>query len=119
MELRAKNSYQTFVYDFMQFDILVTCPNCSKRAVVKPDNFSCKNVEQSDVKVICPNCGFNKKLLDKPQSILYSSNPKVIKGRYYVIGGAMDPFFYLPLWLKTDFDEYTFWAYNLETVLKP
>src|SRR4051812_17290553 len=103
MELRTKDSYQTFVYDFMQFDILVVCPNCSKQAIVKPDNFSFKNVEQSDVKVICPNCGYNKKLLNKPGSILYSSNDKVITGRHYVIGGAVDPFFYLPLWLKTAF----------------
>jgi DNA-directed RNA polymerase subunit RPC12/RpoP len=114
MELRTKISYQTFVYDFIQFDILVACPNCSKQAIVKPDNFSFRNVEQSDVKVICPNCGYNKKLLDKPDSILYSPNDKVITGRHYVIGRAIDPFFYLPLWLKIDFEGHTLWAYNLK-----
>jgi predicted RNA-binding Zn-ribbon protein involved in translation (DUF1610 family) len=114
MELRTKDSYQNFVYDFIQFDILVTCPNCKKQAIVKPENFSFRNVEKSDVKVICPNCGYNRKLLDKPDSILYSSNGNINTGRHYVIGGAIDPFFYLPLWLKTDFEEHTLWAYNLK-----
>lgn len=114
MELRTKDSYQTFVSDFINFDILVVCPNCSKQAIVKPDNFSFKNVEQSDVKVICLNCGYSKKLLEKPNSILYSSNYKVITERHYVIGGAIDPFFYLPLWLKTGFEGHTLWAYNLK-----
>ena len=114
MELRTKDSYQKFVYDFIKLEILVACPNCSKQAVVKPGNFSFSSVEQSDVKVICSNCGYNKKLIEKPDSILYSSNNKVITGRHYVIGGAIDPFFYLPLWLKTHFEEHTLWAYNLK-----
>jgi hypothetical protein len=114
MESRTKNSYQTFVYDFIKFDILVVCPNCSKQAIVKPNNFSFRNIEQSDVKVICLNCGYNKKLLEKPVSTLHSSKDKVNKGLIYVIGGAIDPFFCLPLWLKTDFEEHTLWAYNLQ-----
>lgn len=114
MKLRAKDSYQTFVYDFMQFDILVACPNCSKQAIVKPGNFSFTHIGQSDVKVVCPNCGYNKDLSEKPDSILYSSKDKLIAGRHYVIGGAIDPFFYLPLWLKTDVEGHTLWAYNLK-----
>ena len=113
MKLRTKNSYQTFVYDFINLGILVTCPNCTKQAIVKPDNFSFRDIEDSDVKVICTNCGYNKKLLERPDSILYSSNEKVTPVRSYVIGGAFDPFFHLPLWLKTDFEEHTLWAYNL------
>jgi len=114
MELRTKESYQTFVYDFLKLDILVICPNCSNQAVVKSDNFSFRNTDESDVKVICINCGYNKRLLERPTSILYSSNKKTITGRYFVIGGAIDPFFYLPLWLKTDFEENILWAYNFE-----
>lgn len=114
MEFRTKDSYQTFVCDFLKFDILVTCPNCTKKAIVKPDNFSFSKVDQSDVKVICLNCGYNKKLVEKPESILYSTNNKIIAGRHFVIGRAIDPFFYLPLWLKTEFEEHTLWAYNLE-----
>jgi len=114
MELRTKDSYQTFVFDFIKFDILVVCPNCSMKAIVKPDNFSFAKIEQSDVKVICQNCGYNKKLVEKPESILYSTNNKIITGRHYVIGGAIDPFFHLTLWLKTDVEDHTLWAYNLK-----
>ena len=114
MESRTKDSYQTLVYDFIKFDILVTCPNCSKRAMVKPGDFKFRSIDESGVKIICPNCAYNKKLSEKPSSILYSSNNKTIFGRYYVIGGATDPFFYLPLWLQTHFDGNTLWAYNIE-----
>lgn len=114
MESKTKDSYQTFVYDFIKFDIPVECPNCSKQAIVKPDNFSFGKIGASDIKIICPNCGYSKKLTEKPDLILHSSNSKVIKGKYYVVGGAIDPFFHLPLWLKTDFEKHTLWAYNLE-----
>jgi hypothetical protein len=113
-ELRTKNSYQTFIYDFIKFDILVVCPNCAKQAIVKSEDLSFTNIGQSDIKLICLHCGYNKKLTEKPDAVLYSSNSKVVSGRYYVIGGAIDPFFYLPLWLKIDFEEYTLWAYNLK-----
>ena len=103
-----------FVYDFIKFDILVACPNCSEKAIVKTDNFSFKNIKQSDVKVICLNCGYNKKLGEKPESVLYSYNNKVTTWRPFVIGGAVDPFFYLPLWLKSDFQENILWAYNVK-----
>jgi len=103
------------VYDFIKFDILVTCPGCSKQAIVKTDNFSFKEVEKSDIKVICSSCGYNKKLLEKPTSVLYSSsNGKTITGRYYVVGGAIDPFFHLPLWLRSDIGENNLWAYNFQ-----
>ncbi len=114
MELRAKDSYQTFVYDFLKFDILVVCPNCSKQAIVKSDNFSFRNVNESDIKVICINCGYNKRLLEHATSLLYASNKKKIIGRLYAVGGAIDPFFYLPLWLRTDFEGNILWAYNSE-----
>jgi hypothetical protein len=52
--------------------------------------------------------------MEKPTSVLYSSGRKIITGRYYVVGGEIDPFFYLPLWLKTDFEGHSIWAYNLE-----
>ena len=114
MGLRTKNSYQTFVYDFLKFDILVVCPNCAKKAIVKTDNFSFSNTGESEVKVICVNCGYNKRLIDKPVSVLHASSEKSKTGRHYIFGGAIDPFFYLPLWLKTGFEANTLWAYNYE-----
>ncbi|NEU07626.1 hypothetical protein GZH53_04800 [Flavihumibacter sp. R14] len=114
MELRSKDSYETSLREFLKFDILVICPNCSNRAIVKSDNFSFGKPNEGAIKVICVNCGYNKRLLEKPTSVLYATNSKTVTGRYYVIGGAFDPFFYLPLWLKTDFEDNTLWAYNME-----
>ena len=116
METRTKNSYQTFVYDFIKFDILVACPSCSKSAIVKTNNFSFLNRNENEIKVICTNCGFNKRLSEKPESILSVNRNKVIKGRYMVIGGAVDPFFHLPLWFRTNFENNELWAYNKEHI---
>lgn len=35
MTLRKQDSYQTLVYDFLKFNVLVTCPTCIKKAIVK------------------------------------------------------------------------------------
>lgn len=56
METRTKNSYQTFVYDFIKFDVLVVCSNCSKLAIVKTNDFSFLNRNENEIKVICTNC---------------------------------------------------------------
>jgi hypothetical protein len=93
MEKRTKNSYQTFVYDFIKFDISVTCPNCSKLAIVKTNEFTFLNRNENEIKVICTNCGFNKRLIERPESILTASQNKVITGRYIVIGGQLTLFF--------------------------
>ncbi len=114
MVLRTNNSYQTFVYDFLKFDILAVCPNCSGRAVVKAGGFLFSKSVESEIKVVCTNCGFNKRLTEQPADVLSAYNDKTIKGRHYIIGGAIDPFFYLPLWLQADFEGHTLWAYNIE-----
>ena len=114
MEPRKKDSYQKFADDFIKMDILVVCPNCSQKAIVKPSNFSYTNVEQCDIKIICPKCGYNKKLVEKPASIINYTKFEVTTDRYYIVGREIDPFFHLPLWLKTDFEGHTFWAYNIE-----
>jgi DNA-directed RNA polymerase subunit RPC12/RpoP len=114
MQSRSKNSYETLIYDFLQYDILVACPTCSKKAIIKTGNFAFKNIVESEIKVICTNCGYNKRFTEKPSSVLYTSKYKTVKGRYYLLGGPIDPFFYLQLWLKTDFEGHTLWAYNFQ-----
>jgi hypothetical protein len=116
MQARTNNSYQTFAYDFIKFDILVTCPNCSKLAIVKTSNFSYLNRCENKIKVICTNCGFNKRLSEKPESILSASQNKVLTGRYIIIGGTVDPFFHLPLWYRINFENNELWAYNKEHI---
>jgi DNA-directed RNA polymerase subunit RPC12/RpoP len=114
MEQRTKDGYQVFAYNFLKYDILVVCPDCSKKAIVKPGNFTIRDSDTTGVKVVCLNCGFNKLLLEKPLLILSYSSRKVITGRCFIIGGSVDPFFHLPLWLQTNFEGHTLWAYNLE-----
>jgi len=116
MEIRTKNSYQTFVYGFIKFDIMVVCPSCSKLAIVKTNQYTFLNKDESEIKTICTNCGFNRRLSEKPKSILSASKNNIITGRYIVIGGAVDPFFHLPLWFKTSFDSNELWAYNKEHI---
>jgi Zn ribbon nucleic-acid-binding protein len=116
METRTKNSYQTFVYDFIKFDILVVCPSCSKSAIVKTNNFTYLNRNEDKIKVVCTNCGFNKRLNEKPESILSANQNKIITGRYIVIGGTVDPFFHMPLWFRTSFNSNELWAYNKEHI---
>lgn len=84
-EIRNKNSYETLVYDFTK-----------------------------EVYVICPNCGFNK--TPEKESIRHSNmkNSNNLIKNIVVIGGGIDPYFYLPLWLSTNVGENLFWAYNYE-----
>ena len=110
---RNKNSYQTYIYDFIK-DILEVCPQCSKSAIVKSDGFSFRDYDK-EIKVICTSCGFNKKLTEKPTSVLYSaSNDKTIESRHLIIGAPIDPFFHLPLWIKENVNGNFLWAYNFE-----
>ena len=102
---RTKDSYQTQLSQFMN-EVLIVCPSCCKKAIVK------KNEET--IKIICLNCGYSKMLSEKPDVILHQSSSKIIKGKYTIIGGAVDPYFHLPLWLKQDCCENLFWAYNYE-----
>lgn len=102
MDSRTKNSYQTFLSNFLQFDILAVCPNCSKQAIVKSQDYWKKDFDRTLIKVVCSHCGYNKKLSEKSGEQLYAT------------GQAVDPYFYLPLWLSADFEENTLWAYNVE-----
>jgi Zn ribbon nucleic-acid-binding protein len=110
---RSKDTYQKQVYDFIK-DILVVCPSCRRQAIVKTSELPIININEHEIKVTCINCGYNKRLEEKPTSILFSSSSKTIPGRYLIIGGAIDPYFRLPLWLTQNCGYNTLWAYNHE-----
>ncbi|RZL38881.1 MAG: hypothetical protein EOO96_01940 [Pedobacter sp.] len=106
--LRNTGAYQTLVYDFTN-EVYVVCPNCEKKAIVKAVKLYDENV-----KLICPNCGYNK-MPDKNFIGLYNSKKTKIQiSGVVVISAGIDPYFYLPLWLKTTIGENTLWAYNYE-----
>lgn len=108
---RTKDTYAKSLYEFMK-EMLVVCPACGKKAVIKmPDT---DKQQESDTRLICTNCGYSKRLDEMPDLILHVSKYKAIKGKIQVVGGAIDPWFHLPLWLKVDCCEHVLWAYNYE-----
>lgn len=113
MELRTQDSYQKFIFDFLQSNVFVVCPKCSNKAIVKTEGFSFKNAE-NNIRLICTDCGHNKKLAERPSTIIYAASGKLIQGKDLVIGRPIDPFFHLDLWLTNDCQENQLWAYNYD-----
>jgi len=111
--LRTKDSYQKKLYDFIK-DIYVVCPSCGLQAIIKTPEFLFGKKDEHNIKLICTKCGRNKRLEEKPDLILHSSPNKIIKGKYLIIGSAIDPYFHLPLWLTFNCCDNTLWAYNYE-----
>ena len=111
--LRTKDTYQKQVYDFIK-DIYVICPSCGGQAIIRSPEFSFRQRDEHTIKLVCTKCGHNKRLDEKGTSVLSVSSNKVITGRYLVIGGPIDPYFHLPLWLTIKCCDNLLWAYNYE-----
>ncbi len=109
MEDRTKHTYSTRIYEFVK-DILVVCPNCEGKALVKTGDFHLPKSEVAEVKVVCSNCGFNKVL----EKVAKRHDDKQKRGNVLIYGAPVDPFFHLPVWLQTEFSGETLWAYNTE-----
>lgn len=112
-KLRTNNSYQKQVYDFIK-EVYVVCPSCGGKAIIIAPEYPVKKNNEHGTKLICAACGHNKRLDEKPDSILHASPYKKITGKFLVIGGAIDPYFHLPLWLTVNCCDNTLWAYNYE-----
>lgn len=113
MTIRTKDTYEKHVYDFMK-DIYVVCPSCGGQAIIKCPEFSFRHTNEHKIKLVCTKCGHSKRLDEKRNSILSTSSNKVITGRYFIIGGTIDPYFHLPLWLTRNCCDNILWAYNYE-----
>lgn len=109
MENRTKHTYGTAIYEFAR-NILVVCPNCGGKALVRAADPHLKTFEIKEVKIVCTACGFNKSL----DGISYREDPKQKRGNVLIFGAPLDPFFHLPVWLQDDFSGEILWAYNLE-----
>jgi DNA-directed RNA polymerase subunit RPC12/RpoP len=109
MEKRVKHTYSAAIYEFAR-NILVVCPNCAGKALVRSNDPDLKVFEIREVRVVCPGCGFNKTL----DGISHRDDPKQKRGKALIYGTPVDPFFHLPVWLQADFSGEVFWAYNLE-----
>lgn len=109
MEDRNKGAYQTLLYAFVK-DILVVCPRCSGKALVKTGNFQAMRAVTDEVRVVCIHCGYNQQMHDIP----HRQDKKQRRGKIMIFGAPVDPFFHLPVWFQTSFEGNTLWAYNLE-----
>lgn len=102
MEDRTKHTYRTHLYEFIK-DVLVVCPACERQALVHTKGYTVFQPESKNVRVVCVHCGYNK-ILDSLST----------RSKHLIIGAPVDPFFHLPLWLKTEIGEHLLWAYNME-----
>ncbi|MCF8248243.1 MAG: hypothetical protein K9J37_23660 [Saprospiraceae bacterium] len=102
MSNRTNHTYQAFLHQFIK-DVLVVCPNCEGKAIVKTGELIYPRCDVKEVRVICLKCGYNKQL-----------EHAAGKGKYLVSGAPIDPFFQLPVWLQGDFGDHLLWAYNME-----
>jgi hypothetical protein len=109
MENRTKHTYNTQIYSFAK-NILVVCPNCEGKALVRAGSLDAPKPEISEVKIVCTACGYNKTLENSSKR----KDEKQKRGHVMIFGAPVDPFFHLPVWLQTDFSGETLWAYNVE-----
>lgn len=105
--VRSKDSYRYQLYEFMD-RILVVCPSCGRKAIVYGGRLTGLNPAITNVKVVCGSCGFNKYIDEMPKR----QDDKQKKGLFLLFGKPVDPYFRLPLWLQSDFENEVFWAYN-------
>lgn len=102
MDHRSKHTYRTHLYDFIK-NVLVVCPHCESRALVNTNGYTIFQREAVNVRVVCGHCGYNK-ILERLST----------RSKHLLIGAPVDPYFHLPLWLKTELGEHQLWAYNME-----
>ena len=109
MENRTKHTYNTRIYDFAK-NMLVVCPNCEGKALVRADDLHTMKHDRMEAKVVCASCGFNKVL----ENISPRKDEKQKRGNILIYGAPVDPFFHLPVWISAEFSGEILWAYNLE-----
>ena len=76
------------LYDWAEPEVLVVCPRCSARAVVRASG--------SARRLTCSSCGLARETPDTTSSW----------------GEPVDPWFLLPLWLTSELRGHTVWAFN-------
>lgn len=108
------NAYQTLLEDFLKFNILVKCPICGGKATVHTSSFSTTRQINKEIKVVCTHCGFSKVANDTTSKVSFQLKNNTISGTFYMMGGPIDPFFQIPVWLQTNVSSNLLWAYNQE-----
>lgn len=107
MSIRSKDSYETYLLDFME-EIFIVCPTCSAKAIVKAKGVNITNLDRSAVRIVCIGCGFSKSL----DEVAPNARRKRMSIMTFTIGNGIDPYFSQPLWLVKKFGEHMLWVYN-------
>ncbi len=109
---RKFNAYEKTIYEFAN-NIFVVCPNCGRKAIIKSKGFL-QHKNENEVKLVCTECGMNKYYSEKPKDKYTTKDGTEYKVRNLIIGGNIDPYFSLPLWLQKETPNGLLWAYNYE-----
>ncbi|TXB64467.1 hypothetical protein [Phaeodactylibacter luteus] len=109
MAERTNNGYQLYLHDFLQEDVLIVCPRCKAMGRVKALGAIAGEASR---RAVCTHCGYNKTLEEMPAPVLYCSAKGPVTGRVYMMGGGIDPYFHLPLWLQAQVNGQLLWAYH-------
>ena len=104
MNTRTKNSYETYLWDFLN-EIFIICPMCSKKALVKRGLDSSGKLDEHTTRMFCTQCGYNKSL----DNIAKNAREKQMIIMIKISG---DPYFGQPLWLSERVGDEFLWAYN-------
>ncbi len=111
----ATDAYTTRHTDFIG-DILVKCPQCGCKAVVKTPGYPQQdwNRYEEDVRFGCYQCGKAIRLSTMPKQTLFiNEKGKPVQARMlHGENSRTDPFFGLELWLVKSCLEDAIWAYN-------
>jgi hypothetical protein len=109
MPTRTTTTYGKALYAFAK-NVLVVCPQCEGKALVRPNDPDLPVFEITAVRVVCTACGYNKIL----EGLSHRQDPKQKRGKALIFGAPIDPYFHLPLWLQAEVSGELLWAYNVE-----
>jgi hypothetical protein len=92
-------------------EFLVVCPRCSGQAGVRDRG----QAAEPHVALTCSNCGLSKFWAPAESGTQHSvtaADPKRYPPGIVAMGGPVDWYFHLPLWLQIGRCSETLWAYN-------
>jgi len=89
-------------------EFLVVCPRCAGQAHVRDRGAAA----EPRVALTCPHCGLSQFWAAAEPGTLTAADPHRYPTGVVAMGGPVDWYFHLPLWLQTGCCGETLWAYN-------
>ncbi len=108
--MRFQSSNETLL-DFGH-EFLVVCPRCKGRAVVR-DRGASEDAARR-IALTCPHCGLAQFWEQAGPGMLMAADTSKYPPGVVAMGGPVDWYFHLPLWLQTPCCGETLWAYNAD-----